>query len=114
MTEGDKKSLNALQAEIATRPLQKRHSQNHVYSFLCGHFIGQRTTEQTRGRDNAEKEKTNYGQVEHRVQGKVMATEILSILAFVYSCRSRHSPRRVDNKLHLHSYVYTFAVAGRG
>ncbi len=69
MTEGDKRSLSAPQAEIARRPLKKQRCQNHVYSFLCGHFIGQRSTEQTRGRHNAEKEKTSHG---HRVQsGKV-------------------------------------------
>ena len=78
MTEGDKSSLSALQAEIATRPLKKRRCQNHVYSFLCGHFIGQRTTEPSPVGDNVEKEKTSHGQVEHRVQGKFMATEILS------------------------------------
>jgi hypothetical protein len=74
--------LTVLQREVALRPLKKRRCQNHVYSFLCAHFVGQRasTHHDAKGvrQDKEKKEKVCHGRVEYRVQSRFMATHVLS------------------------------------
>ena len=41
-TEAQKALMTPKQLQLAKRKLKKRRCQNHVWSFLCNHFIGQR------------------------------------------------------------------------
>ena len=42
-TETEKVAMTPRQLQLAKSKLKKRRCQNHVWSFLCNHFIGQRT-----------------------------------------------------------------------
>jgi hypothetical protein len=84
--------LTDLQREVALRPMKKRRCQNHVYSFLCTHFVGQRalTYHDTNGvrQDKDKKEKVCHGRVEYRVQSRFMATHVLSDHFYVQGGRA--------------------------
>jgi hypothetical protein len=78
MTPETLAAMTEQEREIATRPCKKRRCQNHVYSFLCQHFVGQRATKKKKAGVNPDKEKACHGQVEHRVQTRFMAADVLS------------------------------------
>ena len=49
--------------ELAKRPCKKRRCQNHLFSFLCQHFVGQKATKKKKVDANPDKEKADHGQV---------------------------------------------------